>query len=59
MPIPIEWLPKIELGMMVSVRRSGQNYMGVVTKIDGDFVFVRWTNTELARPLNTRLIAMR
>jgi len=39
---------KIELGMKVSVRRSSQNHIGVVTRIDGDYVFVRWTNSGLA-----------
>jgi FKBP-type peptidyl-prolyl cis-trans isomerase 2 len=39
---------KIELGMKVSVRRSSQNHIGVVTRIDGDYVFVRWTNSDLA-----------
>jgi FKBP-type peptidyl-prolyl cis-trans isomerase 2 len=38
---------KIELGMKVSVRRSNQNHIGVVTRIDGDYVFVRWTNSDL------------
>jgi FKBP-type peptidyl-prolyl cis-trans isomerase 2 len=38
---------KIELGMKVSVRRSGQNHIGVVTRIEGDYVFVRWTSSDL------------
>jgi FKBP-type peptidyl-prolyl cis-trans isomerase 2 len=38
---------KIELGMKVSVRRSSQNHIGVVTRIEGDYVFVRWTNSDL------------
>jgi FKBP-type peptidyl-prolyl cis-trans isomerase 2 len=38
---------KIELGMKVSVRRSSQNYIGVVTRVEGDYVFVRWTNSDL------------
>jgi hypothetical protein len=37
----------IELGMKVSVRRSGQNRIGVVTRLLGDYVFVRWTNSDL------------
>ena len=37
---------KIELGMKVSVRRSSQNQIGVVTRIDGDYVFVRWINSD-------------
>jgi FKBP-type peptidyl-prolyl cis-trans isomerase 2 len=36
---------KIELGMKVSVRRSGQNRIGVVTRVEGDYVFVRWTHS--------------
>jgi hypothetical protein len=39
--------PKIELGMKVSVRRSNQNHIGVVTRIEGDYVFVRWTSSDL------------
>jgi FKBP-type peptidyl-prolyl cis-trans isomerase 2 len=39
--------PKIELGMKVSVRRSSQNQIGVVTRIEGDYVFVRWTSSDL------------
>lgn len=38
---------KIELGMKVSVRRSSQNYIGVVTRVEGDYIFVRWTNSDL------------
>jgi hypothetical protein len=38
---------KIELGMKVSVRRSSQNHIGVVTRIEGAYVFVRWTNSDL------------
>ncbi len=37
----------IELGMKVSVRRSGRNLIGVVTRINGDYVGVRWTNSDL------------
>jgi hypothetical protein len=36
----------IELGMKVSVRRSGQNRIGVVTRLAGDYVAVRWTNSD-------------
>jgi hypothetical protein len=36
----------IELGMKVSVRRSGQNRIGVVTGVNGDYVAVRWTNSD-------------
>jgi len=39
--------PTIELGMKVSVRRSGQQHIGVVTRVEGDYVFVRWTNSDL------------
>ena len=38
----------IELGMKVSVRRSGRNLIGVVTRLNGDYVSVRWTNSDLA-----------
>jgi hypothetical protein len=37
----------IELGMKVSVRRSGRSFIGVVTRIGGDYVIVRWTNSDL------------
>jgi hypothetical protein len=37
----------IELGMKVSVRRSGRNRIGVVTRLQGDYVIVRWTNSDL------------
>ena len=37
----------IELGMKVSVRRSGQNRIGVVTGLQGEYVIVRWTNSDL------------
>ncbi len=40
--------PKIELGMKVSVRRSSRSHIGVVTRIEGDYVFVRWTSSEFA-----------
>lgn len=32
--------------MKVSVRRSSQNHIGVVTRIEGDYVFVRWTTSD-------------
>jgi hypothetical protein len=35
----------IELGMKVSVRRSGRSFIGVVTRISGQYVIVRWTNS--------------
>jgi hypothetical protein len=37
----------IELGMKVSVRRSTQNHIGVVTRVEGDYVFIRWLNSDL------------
>jgi hypothetical protein len=37
----------IELGMKVSVWRSGQNRIGVVTRLQGEYVIVRWTNSDL------------
>lgn len=40
--------PIIELGMKVSVRRSIRQRIGVVTRIEGDYVFVRWTHSDLA-----------
>jgi hypothetical protein len=39
-------IPAIELGMKVSVRRSTQQRIGVVTRVEGDCVFVRWTNSD-------------
>jgi FKBP-type peptidyl-prolyl cis-trans isomerase 2 len=39
--------PTIELGMKVSVRRSTQHRIGVVTRVEGDYVFVRWTSSDL------------
>jgi hypothetical protein len=38
---------KIELGMKVSVRRSNQNRIAVVTRLEGDYVIVRWTTSDL------------
>jgi hypothetical protein len=37
----------IELGMKVSVRQSGRTLIGVVTRLRGDYVTVRWTNSDL------------
>lgn len=37
----------IELGMKVSVRRSGQNRIGVVTRVDREYVAVRWLSSDL------------
>jgi hypothetical protein len=33
--------------MKVSVRRSGQRRVGVVTSLQGDYVTLRWTNSDL------------
>ena len=38
---------RIELGMKVSVRRSNRDRIGVVTRLEGDYVIIRWTSTEL------------
>jgi hypothetical protein len=39
--------PNIELGMKVSVQSSNQNRIGVVVRRQGDYVIVRWTNSDL------------
>jgi FKBP-type peptidyl-prolyl cis-trans isomerase 2 len=44
---PRKQKPKVEPGMKVSVRRSTQNHIGVVTRVEGDYVFVRWTSSDL------------
>jgi hypothetical protein len=33
--------------MKVSVRRSTQNHIGVVTRVECDYVFIRWLNSDL------------
>jgi hypothetical protein len=33
----------IEAGMKVSVRRSNRNFIGVVIRVERDYVTVRWT----------------
>jgi hypothetical protein len=38
--------PVIELEMKVSVRRSTQQRIGVVMRVEGDYVFVRWTSSD-------------
>jgi hypothetical protein len=38
---------RFELGMKVSVRRSNRDRIGVVTRLEGDYVIVRWTSSEL------------
>jgi hypothetical protein len=35
------------LGMKVSVRRSNRDLIGVVTKLRGEYVTVRWTISDL------------
>jgi hypothetical protein len=32
--------------MKVSVWRSSRNQIGVVTRLEGDYVVVRWTNSD-------------
>jgi hypothetical protein len=32
--------------MKVSVRRSSQNHIGVVTRVEGDYVYIRWLNSD-------------
>jgi hypothetical protein len=36
----------IEPGMKVSVRRSNRNQIGVVTRLEGEYVIVRWTSSD-------------
>jgi hypothetical protein len=38
---------RIELGMKVSVRKSHRDRIGVVTRIEGDYVVVRWISADL------------
>jgi len=38
---------RLEPGMKVSVRRSNQNRIGVVTRLEGEYIVVRWTNSDL------------
>jgi hypothetical protein len=38
---------KLELGMKVSVRKSHRDRIGVVTRIEGDYVIVRWISADL------------
>jgi hypothetical protein len=38
---------KIEPGMKVSVRKSNRDRIGVVTRVEGDYVIVRWITAEL------------
>lgn len=39
----------IELGMKVAVRRSGRERIGVVVGLQGDYVIVRWTSSDVAK----------
>jgi len=39
--------PIIEPGMKVSVLRSGRQRIGVVARVEGDYVFVRWTHSDI------------
>jgi hypothetical protein len=41
----------IELGMKVSVRRSGRNRVGVVTRLEGEYVIVRWIASDFAETM--------
>jgi hypothetical protein len=38
---------RIELGMKVSVRKSHRDRIGVVTRLEGDYVIVRWISADL------------
>jgi hypothetical protein len=38
----------IELGMKASIRRSNRNRIGVVTRLEGEYVIVRWITSDLA-----------
>jgi hypothetical protein len=38
---------RIELGMKVSVRKSHRDRIGVVTRLEGDYVIVRWISSDL------------
>jgi hypothetical protein len=40
--------PLIELGMKVSVQRSSRRRIAVVTGLKGDYVIVRWLQSDLA-----------
>jgi hypothetical protein len=39
--------PVIEPGMKVSVRRSNRDRIGVAVRTEGDYVVIRWTNSDL------------
>lgn len=38
----------IKPGMKVSVRRSNRDRIGVAVRVEGDYVIIRWTNSDLA-----------
>jgi hypothetical protein len=38
---------RIELGMKVSVRRSNRDRIGVITRLDRNYVIVRWISADL------------
>lgn len=40
--------PAIEPGMRVSVWRSNRDRIGVAVRVEGDYVVIRWTNSDLA-----------
>jgi hypothetical protein len=40
----------IALGMKVSVRRGGREQIGVVTRLEGEHVIVRWVQTQEVEP---------
>jgi hypothetical protein len=38
---------RIEPGMKVSVRKSARDRIGVVTRVEGDYVIVHWISADL------------
>jgi hypothetical protein len=38
---------RIEPGMKVSVRKSNRDRIGVVTRVEGEYVIVRWISADL------------
>lgn len=45
---------KIEPGMKVAVRRGILEHIGVVVRLDGEYVIVRWTQSEWPEELEFR-----
>jgi hypothetical protein len=45
---------KIEPGMKVAVRRGLHKYIGVVIRVEGEHVVVRWTQSEWLEELEFR-----